>query len=81
VPAKIDCNVGFWFSFNGEVIVCMGFFSMNTNAVSGRASSSVLPMNVCRGGPWRAPGKLKNIMMTGCMSGAMLPNNSAGKYT
>ena len=72
--------VAFCFSFSGDVMICMGFLSMNTNAVSGKASSIVLPMNVCRGGPWRAPGRLKNIMMKGCMSGAMLPNNSAGKY-
>jgi len=81
VPARIDGKVGFWFSFNSDVMVCMGFRSMNTIAVSGSASRSVLPMKECRTGPCRAPGKLKNIMMKGCMSGAMLPNRSAGKYT
>ena len=60
---------------------CMGFLSMNTNAVRGSASRSVDPIRECRMGPWRAPGKLKNIMSNGCMSGAMLPNRSAGRLT
>jgi hypothetical protein len=72
-------SVGFWFSFRRDVIVCMGFFSMNIAAVSGSARS-VAPMNECVSGPCSVPGWLKNIMMKGCMSGAMLPSNSAGRY-
>ena len=79
-PIRIDWIVAFWFSFSGVVMVCMGFLSMSRMAVSGSASSSVLPMNVCRGGPCSAPGRLKNITRKGCMSGAMLPNSNAGKY-
>ena len=62
-----------------DVIFRNGLRSMNISAVSGSASS-VLPMNECRSGPCSVPGWLKNIMMKGCMSGAMLPNSSAGKY-
>jgi len=71
--------VGFWFSFSSEVVVCMGLFSMNTSAVSGSASK-VLPMNECKSGPCSVPGWLKTSMVKGCMSGAMLPNRSAGRY-
>jgi len=80
VPARIDGSVGFWLSFRMGVIVCSGFPSMNTIAVNGSASRRVLPMNECSSGPCSVPGWLKNIMMKGCMSGAMLPNSSAGKY-
>ena len=73
--------VGFWFSFRKAVMVCMGFCSMNTSAVSGRAKRSVAPIRECRMGPWKGYGELKYIMIIGCMSGAMLPNRSAGKYT
>jgi hypothetical protein len=61
-------------------MVCSCFLSMNTMAVSGSASSRVLPMNECNSGPCSVPGWWKNIMMKGCMSGAMLPNNNAGRY-
>lgn len=73
--------MAFWFSLNGVVIARMGFLSMNRRSVSGSASSIVLPMNVCNGGPCSAPGRLKNITRKGCMSGTMLPNSNAGKYT
>jgi len=65
-----------------EVTVCFvgGFRSANTSAVSGSASS-VLPIRECRMGPWRVLGRLKISMISGCMSGAMLPNSSAGKLT
>ena len=72
--------VGFWVSFSGVVMVCSGFLSMYRIAVSGSASSIVLPMNECVIGPCNVPGVLKNIMMKGCMSGAMLPSSSAGRY-
>jgi hypothetical protein len=61
-------------------MVCNGFLSMNSIAVSGSASSIVLPMNECNSGPCSVPGWWKNSMMKGCMSGAMLPNNNAGRY-
>lgn len=80
-PAKMLRGVCFWLSFSGVVMVCIGFLSMNTRAVIGSASSRVLPMNECSSGPCNAPGMVKNIMMNGCMSGAMLPNSSAGKLT
>jgi hypothetical protein len=41
----------------------------------------VLPMNEWSSGPCSVPGWLRNIMMKGCMSGAMLPSSSAGKLT
>ena len=81
VPARIDWSVCFWFSLSGVVIASSGFRSMNTIAVSGSASSVVLPMNECVIGPCSVPGMLKNIMMNGCTSGAMLPSSSAGKLT
>lgn len=81
VPARMLRNVGFWFSFSGVVIASSGFLSMNTIAVIGSASSVVLPMNECVSGPCSVPGWLKNIMMNGCMSGAMLPSSSAGRLT
>ena len=73
--------VGFWLSFSGVVIVWIGFLTTYRIAVSGSASSIVLPMNECVTGPCRVPGVLKNIMMNGCTSGAMLPNSSAGRYS
>lgn len=79
VPVRIVESVAFWFSLNGDVNARMGFLSMNRMAVSGRASS-VAPMNECVSGPCSVPGVLKNTMMKGCMSGAMLPSNSAGRY-
>jgi hypothetical protein len=63
------------------VIASSGFLSMNTSAVNGSASSMVLPMNEWSSGPCSVPGWLKNSMMKGCMSGAMLPSSSAGKLT
>lgn len=81
MPARIVWSVCFWFSFSGVVISSSGFLSMNTSAVSGSASSVVLPMIECSSGPCSVPGWLKNIMMKGCMSGAMLPSNSAGRLT
>jgi hypothetical protein len=80
VPIRIVLSVGFWFSFRKDVMVCSGFLSMNMTAVNGSASSSVLPMNECVVGPCRVPVWLKNMMMKGCMSGAMLPSNIAGRY-
>ncbi len=80
VTIRIDLSVGFWLSFSGVVIVCVGFLSMYRIAVSGSASSIVLPMNECVTGPCSVPGVLKNIKMNGCMSGAMLPKSSAGRY-
>jgi len=79
-PARILGSVCFWFSLSGVSMVFRGFRSMNTSAVSGSARS-VAPMNECRRGPWRAPGRLKSSMSRGCMSGAMLPSRSAGKDT
>lgn len=72
--------VGFWLSLRKDVIVSSGFLSTYRIAVSGSASSSVLPMNECVIGPCSVPGVLKNITMNGCMSGAMLPSSNAGRY-
>ena len=63
-----------------DVMFCMGLRSRNMSAVNGSASS-VLPIRECRMGPWRVLGRLKISMISGCMSGAMLPNSSAGKLT
>ena len=73
-------NVVFWLSLSGVVIVWIGFLSMYRIAVNGSTSSIVLPMNECVVGPCSVPGALRNIMMNGCMSGAMLPSISAGRY-
>jgi len=80
-PVRIDGSVGFWFSLNGVSMSFRGCRSMNVSIVSGGASRSVAPMRECRGGPWSVPGRLRNSVMSGCMSGAMLPSNSAGKLT
>jgi len=81
VPARMFGGVWFWFSFSGVSMLSSGFRSVNTSDVSGGVSRSVAPMNVCRGGPWSVPGRLKISVMRGWMSGAMLPNSSAGKLT
>ena len=79
-PITIVGMVAFWLSFSGDVMVRIGFLSMSNRTVSGSASNIVPPMNVCKGGPCRSPGRLKNTIIKGCMSGAMLPNSNAGKY-
>ena len=80
-PARMFGRVWFWFSFSGVSVVFRGFRSVNTIAVIGRASRSVLPRNECRSGPCSVLGRLKNSMMKGWMSGAMLPIRRAGRLT